>query len=119
MNGYERGFTSNGPFNVLATFSVSTGYFQDRLLPSVTFVYDFGSVSGAILPEVTYRLTENFSASVGMAGFFGSFQKRVAPLYQNSLDNRAGRGDYRSFVENGLAAIRERDELWLRIRYTF
>ena len=33
--------------------------------------------------------------------------------------NRVGRGDYRSFVENGLAAIRERDELWLRIRYTF
>ncbi len=119
VNGYERGFTSNGPFNVLATFSVSTGYFQDRLLPSVTFVYDFGSVSGAILPEVTYRLTENLSASVGMAGFFGSFQKRVAPLYQNSLDPRVGRGDYRSFVENGLAAIRERDELWMRIRYTF
>ena len=68
---------------------------------------------------MTYRFTENFSAAVGLAGFFGSFQKREAPLYENSLDNRVGRGAYNSFVENGLAAIRERDELWLRIRYTF
>jgi hypothetical protein len=119
VNGYERGFTSNGPWNVLATFTVSTGYFQDRLLPSVTLVYDFGSTSGGILPEITYSFTANFSASVGLAGFWGSFQKRVAPLYENALDPRVGRGDYRSFVENGLSAIRERDELWLRIRYTF
>jgi hypothetical protein len=119
VNGYERGFTSNGPWNVLATFTVSTGYFQDRLLPSVTLVYDFGSVSGGILPEITYSFTANFSASVGLAGFWGSFQKRVPPLYQNALDPRVGRGAYNSFVENGLSAIRERDELWLRIRYTF
>jgi hypothetical protein len=119
VNGYERSFAANGPWNVLATFTVSTGYFQDRLLPSLTFVYDFGSVSGGILPEVLYRLTENLSAAVGLAGFFGSFEKRVAPLYENSLGNRVGRGAYNAFVENGLAAIRERDELWLRIRYTF
>jgi len=119
VNGYQYGFTANGPWNVLATFTVSTGYFQDRLLPGVTFVYDFGSVSGGILPELTYRFTENFSAAVGLAGFFGSFQKREAPLYENALDPRVGRGAYNSFVENGLSAIRERDELWLRIRYTF
>jgi hypothetical protein len=104
---------------MLVTFTVSTGYFQDRLLPSVTFVYDVGSVSGGILPEVTYRFTENFSAAVGVAGFFGHVQTRVAPLYENALDSRVGRGAYRSFTEEGLSAIRERDELWLRFRYTF
>jgi hypothetical protein len=68
---------------------------------------------------VTYRFTENFSASVGLAGFFGRYQSKVAPLYQNALDNRAGRGAYTNWVQNGLSAIDERDELWLRIRYTF
>jgi hypothetical protein len=119
VHGYEGSFSSNGPWNMLMTFTVSTGYFQDRLLPSVTFVYDVGSVSGGILPEVTYRFTENFSAAVGVAGFFGHVQTRVAPLYENALDSRVGRGAYSSFTEEGLSAIRERDELWLRFRYTF
>jgi hypothetical protein len=119
VSGYENSFTSNGPWNVLATFTVTTGYFQDRLLPGVTFVYDVKSNSGAALPEVTYRFTENFSATVGLAGFFGRYQSKVAPLYQNALDNRAGRGAYTTWAENGLSAIRERDELWLRVRYTF
>jgi hypothetical protein len=119
VKGYEQGFTSNGPWNVLATFTVATGYFQDRLLPGVTFVYDVRSNSGAALPSVTYRFTENFSASVGLAGFFGRFQRKNPPLWSAGLVNRVGRGAYNSFVENGLSPIRERDELYLRIRYTF
>ena len=47
------------------------------------------SNSGAALPDVTYRFTENFSASFGLAGFFGRQQGKVATLYENSLDNRA------------------------------
>jgi hypothetical protein len=119
VHGWEKGFYSNGPFNVLGTFTVSTGYFQDRLLPGVTFVYDVQSNSGAALPSVTYRFTENFSASVGLAGFFGREQRKSTPLFESALINRAGRGEYTAFVENGLSGIRERDELWLAIRYTF
>jgi hypothetical protein len=104
---------------MLATFTVSTGYFQDRLLPGFTIVYDFGSQSGAGLPNVTYRFTENFSATVGMAGFFGHYQTKKAPLYTTALGNRVGRGAYDSFVENGLSAIRERDEFYMTLRYTF
>jgi hypothetical protein len=119
VEDYEKGFTSNGPWNILATFTITTGYFQDRLLPGVTFVYDFQSNSGAALPEITYRFTENFSVAFGMAGFWGRYEKKPASLYQNALNNRVGRGAYKSYVENGLSAIRERDEFWLRIRYTF
>jgi hypothetical protein len=119
VNGYERGFTSNGPWNMLATFTVSTGYFQDRLLPGFTIVYDFGSQSGAGLPNVTYRFTENFSATVGIAGFFGHYQTKRPPLWSTALGNRVGRGAYDSFVENGLSPVRERDELYLTLRYTF
>ena len=58
-------FSANWPWNILGTFSVSTGYFQDRLLPSVTFVYDVQSVSGASLPQITYRYNEAFSITFG------------------------------------------------------
>ncbi len=34
---------------------------------------------------------------------------------------QAGRGEgaYHSYVENGLSPVRDRDELFLRLRYTF
>jgi hypothetical protein len=119
VDEYTKGFTSNGPWNMLATFTAATGYYQDRLLPNVTFVYDFRSNSGAVLPSVTYRFTENFSAAFGMAGFFGRYERKKPPLWTPGLVNRVGNGAYKSFVENGLSPVRERDELYLRIRYTF
>ena len=36
-----------------------------------------------------------------------------------TVGERFGRNAYRSSVENGLAVIRERDETFLRIKYTF
>jgi hypothetical protein len=119
VDGYVEGFTTSGPWNLLATFSVGTGYFQDRMLPTVSFVYDFRSNSGAAMPSVTYRFTENFSATFGMAGFWGRWEKRTSPFWEPTLVNRVGRGADKSFVENGLSGIRERDEFYLRIRYTF
>jgi hypothetical protein len=119
VDEYVEGFTSDGPWNLLVTFTAATAYFQDRLLAGATFVYDKRSNSGSVLPSVTYRFTENFSATFGVAGFFGRWQQKPQALFRTTLVNRVGRGAYKSFVENGLSAIRERDELWLRIRYTF
>jgi hypothetical protein len=120
INNYKSGFTSNGPFNVLGTFTVQTGYFQDRLLPGVTFVYDVNSNSGAALPSVAYRFTESFSATVGMNFFWGRWEYEdmpIAPL--GTIGTEQGSLAYRDGVENGLAVVRERDEVFLRIRYTF
>ena len=36
-----------------------------------------------------------------------------------SLSNRTGRHAYKDFAENGLSAVRDRDEIFLRVRYTF
>jgi hypothetical protein len=119
IDGYEKGMPSTGPYNFLGILNVSTGYFQDRLLPTVTFVYDVQSNSGAVLPSIGYRFTENFSATFGMAGFFGRFQARPTALTPASLGNRVGPGGYKDHVQNGLAVIEERDEFFLRVRYTF
>ena len=120
ITSYEDGFTVNGPFNMLGTFTIQTGYFQDRMLPGITFVYDLNSNSGAILPQLTYRFTENFSASVGMNFFFGRFEyvnTPIAPL--GVVGTEAGHKAYQDGAENALAVVRERDEAYLRIRYTF
>ena len=115
-----RGITANGPWNILGILAIQTGYFQDRLLPNVTFVYDVNSVSGAVLPQFTYRFSENFSATIGAGIFFGRTQLVDMPL--NSIApaaNRVGANQFQDGVENLLAVVRDRDELFLKLRYTF
>ena len=112
-------FSTNGPWNVLGTFTIITGYFQDRLFAVLTLVYDIGSTSGAGLPSLTYRFNDRFSASFGMAFFFGRQQFRDMHLMPTSLANRKGRHAYKDFVENGLAVVRQRDEFFFRLRMTF
>ena len=100
--------------------AISTGYFQDRLLPSLTMVYFVRNNSAAFLPQITYRFTENFQATFGLAAFMGREQEVTMPI--NGLapvTERFGRNAYKSFIEPGLAVVRERDEMFLRIRYTF
>ncbi len=117
--GYHNSFTSNGPWNEFFTFTTQTGYFQDRLLPGITWVYDVQSESGAALPNVTYRFTESFSATFGFALFWGRYEGKDLPLNPIAPSNQAGAWSYNSWVENGLAVIRDRDEVYMRIRYTF
>jgi hypothetical protein len=117
--GYHNSFTSNGPWNVFATFTAQTGYFQDRLLPGITWVYDMQSESGAALPSITYRFTESFSATFGFALFWGRYEGKDLPLNPLTPSDQAGAWAYRSWVDNGLAVVRDRDEVYMRIRYTF
>ena len=110
----------NGPFRVGGILAVQTGYFQDRLLPSMLFVYDVQSASGAALPQVTYRFNENFSATVGLAFFMGRtelFDMSINPIGPTS--NQIGPHAYQNGVETGLALVRDRDEIFFRLRYTF
>ncbi|MFQ5473394.1 MAG: hypothetical protein ACE5FA_10990, partial [Dehalococcoidia bacterium] len=120
ITNYKSGFTANGPLNVLATFAVFTGYFQDRLNPLFVVVYDFNSGSGGLLPSVTYRFTEAFSVGVGVNFFFGHTelvdmsQRPFAPS-----GNRTGKIAYKDGVDNLLANFREKDEISLTLRWTF
>ena len=119
VDGYRKAFPSNGPWNVLAVLAVNTGFFDDRLLPSMSIVYDFGSNSGAWLPQITYRYSANFSVTFGLAAFMGREEARRMAISPTSLSNRTGRHAYKDFAENGLGAVRDRDEMFLKVRYTF
>ncbi len=119
VSGYRKGFPSNGPWSTLVTLTATTGYFQDRLNPSLTLVYDVGSDSGAVLGQVQYRYSSNFSATMGFALFAGRTQRKDMAINPIASRNRTGRGAGKDFVDNGLSAIRDRDELFVRVRYSF
>jgi hypothetical protein len=120
LTGYESSFSTNGPFNVLFTFAMFTGYYQDRLLPTLVTVYDFNSRSGGFLPSITYRFNEAFSITTGVNWFWGRGQYKDMPMRGFApTSNRAGEHAYDDGVENVLSAINRRDEVFLRLRYTF
>jgi hypothetical protein len=115
---FNQRFVGDGPLNVLATFTVASGYHQDRLLPALTFVHDFRSASGAAIAQVGYRYTENFSVGFGAAIFYGGPQEAPVPFHQLAISNQGG--DFRARTNYaGLSPIAERDELFVTLRYTF
>jgi hypothetical protein len=121
ITDYRSGFTFNGPLNVLFTVAIFTGYFQDRLNPQLVTVYDFGSRSGALFPSVTYRFTEAFSAGVGLGFFFGRTQIVDMPqrAFPPAANRAGGASGYHDGVDNMLSLLRDKDEVWMKLRWTF
>jgi len=118
LSNYDRSFTTNGPLTVLGTLAVTTGYLQDRLLPSLVLVHDLRSASGGVIAQVSYRFTESFSVSVGILGFYGGPEREAVPLYPAALPSTTTDFHARARFE-GLSAIAERDEAFMIVRYTF
>jgi hypothetical protein len=117
---FEASYSGGYQWDIFGVLAISTGYFQDRLIPSLTLVYFVRNNSFAVLPQATYRFTENFTATFGIAAFAGREEARAMPIAGIApVGERFGRNAYNTFIEPGLAAVRERDELFVRIRYTF
>jgi hypothetical protein len=117
---YEDGFTATGPCNVLFTVAAFTGYFQDRLNPMLVTVYDFNSGSGGILPSVQYRFTESLSVGVGVNFFFGKTDlETMGGREFGPASNRAGKDAYKDGVDHAISSFRDKDEIWLKLRWTF
>jgi hypothetical protein len=115
---YDRSFDTNGPLSVLATMAIATGYFQDRLLPALVYVHDFDSASGGVIGQVTYRFNEAFSVTVGALGFYGGPENNRIARYPIQLFDTQTSFDMRTRYA-GLSVISERDEVFLKLRYTF
>jgi hypothetical protein len=117
---YDGSYDTNGPFTALGTFAITTGYFQDRLLPSLVLIHDLKSASGGVIAQVSYRFNESFSATIGMLTFYGQPRENRVALYPISLPNpNYGADDKRGTRFEGLSAIAERDEVFFTLRYTF
>ena len=118
LGNYRDGMIRDGPWTFLWLLSVSTGYFQDRFLVSAVTVWDVRSRSGAFLPNVQYRLTENFSITVGANVFTGRFSSRDMGINQFAAFDEDNLTD-KIYVENGISPVRDLDGFFARIRYTF
>jgi hypothetical protein len=118
LGGYREGMLREGPWTFLGLLNASTGYFQDRFLVAAILVWDFSSASGAFLPTVQYRLTENFSVTVGASLFTGRFSSREMGVNQLAASDEDNLNDT-IYVENGVSPVRDLDNFFFRIRYTF
>ena len=118
LGGYREGMPREGPWTFLWLLNVQTGYFQDRFLVSAVTVWDLRSHSGAFLPNVQYRLTENLSVTVGANVFTGRFSSRDMGINQFSAFDEDNLKDT-VYVENGISPVRDLDGFFARIRYTF
>src|SRR5262249_49360716 len=113
LMNYHNSYNFDGPFNVLFTFAVFTGYFQDRVQPQLVTVFDFKSQSGGVLPSFQYRFTDSFSVTIGMFYFFGHTELKDMPVRDFApAANRSGANAYENGVDNILAVIRQRDDVF-------
>ena len=98
------------------TLTMLTGYFQDRLNPRVTAVWDPDSSTYGLLAGVGYRWNDAFSTSFAVNHFFGAQKQAQVGLFppvQNTYP------DLTSAMFRGTAAVRNRDVAQLIVRYTF
>jgi hypothetical protein len=118
LAGYQKGMLRDGPWTTLVLVNVNTGYFQDRFLVDASAVYDFTSQSAALLPSVQYRFTENFSVTVGAGVFAGGWQQREMGINQFSAQSDVTLNNH-VYVENGISPVRDLDNFFVRLRYTY
>jgi hypothetical protein len=73
-----------------------------------------------VLPSIQYRFTESFSAAIGMGIFFGRTElSEMAINPFRPATNRVGKNAYMDSSEHFLSSVRRRDEIWMRLRWTF
>ena len=118
LRGYEKTMLRDGPWTALILVNANTGYFQDRFLVSTAMVYDIRSNSGAFLPSVQYRFTENFSMTLGAAVLTGHWERREMGINQFSATSEVNLND-NVYTENGISPARDLDNFFLRLRYTY
>ncbi len=116
--GHDSSFDTDGPFTVLGTFTIATGYFHDRLLPAVVFVHDLRSASGGVIGQISYKFSENFSATVGALLFYGEPDDNRLPFHPIAMSDATTDFETRTRYD-GLSAVAERDEVFLKLRWTF
>ncbi len=110
--------TSDGPFDTQIIMFFFTGYFQDRLGPRLVAVYNPPTSTAAVLTQLSYRFNERFSGILGYNTFFGHVNQAEQRFFPVG-PGRTNHPDTTSETLRGVAPARNRDEIFLRIRYTF
>ena len=64
-------------------------------------------------------MSSNFSLNFGVAFYWGPVHYAPMPIAPVLGGNRGGPHAYEDGVYNGLGIVRNRDEVFMRLRYTF
>jgi hypothetical protein len=112
-----RGYAVDGPWTALGVITFETGFLQDRLTPSATFVYDVKSQSGAVALDTRYRFSSAFSVTIGVNHFYGPGDTYTLPIGLGAIGE--SNQTHRTERYSRLNAVREKDELFMVFRYTF
>jgi len=108
--------TAEGPWSAFITLTAFTGYFQDRLSPGVTMAVDPTTSTGAVFWRLGYRFSGNFSTQIRVNQFFGH-PTEVQRSYFGVLPYSDIRQTHES--GRGISVVRNRDEVFWNIRYTW
>ena len=107
------------------TLTVFTGYFQDRLNPRFTAIWDPTTSPYGLLRGIGYRWNEAFSTSFGINHFWGHATQTRVGLFPATLLTSTDAVDWTaearpgSTIIRGLGPVRNRDAASLTVRYSF
>ena len=82
-------------------------------------VYEFGVALRRHPASLQYRFTDSLSVTVGMLYFLENTATDMAVQEISPVVNRAGRNAYRRASTTAFAGIRKRDEVFMKLRWTF
>ena len=112
--------TAESAFSVgNVSLTAITTYFQDKLSPRVTIVWDPTTSTYGVISGVGYRFNDSFSTAFGLNHFFGSFKQTRTALFPVTLLAGIGAVDLTAESGRGFAPARNRDVASMILRYTF
>lgn len=121
--------------NWIITFFIQGNYLRDRLTPQAFIVWEEHSGAWVSGFQAQYLLTQNWSIVGGIHAIWGSATENrhaIGPFTGftlnragGTIDGQASAGGHRNpesvngLAQEGIASLGERDEVFLRIRYSF
>ena len=108
---------AGGRIDTRMVFTFFTGYFQDRLQPQASFIYDPPTGGGAIIARLSYRWNESFSTIVGITNLYGRPVQTQQAYFPIAL--RGSADTTSEAFRPHLGLLRNRDGAFVTVRYSW
>ncbi|MCZ6714079.1 MAG: hypothetical protein O7B29_09060, partial [Deltaproteobacteria bacterium] len=109
---------AEGKFDTRMVFTYFTGYFQDRLQPRMSIIYDPTTSNAGVLSQLQYRWTEAFSTTIGYNTFFGR-PRQVQQSYHPIALRTNTPDTTREALTRTLAPVINEDFAFVTVRFSF
>lgn len=120
--GDSDGFITTQSDNWIFTLFAQTFYMRDQLIPQAFVVFEPVTGSWVSGSQVEYLLSNNWSIAAGVNVIWGGRRNQshdVGPFTSFTQDGNFAQLSAFGYARQGLGAVRNNDEAFLRIRYRF